>query len=169
MFHGWDGFYLMIGSASAGLIGLLFVVATLTSGRDPVTAARGNRLYLSPTVFHFAVVLVISAMAAAPLSAPTAAMIVAACALAGVAASAVITPQLRNGASAEAPHWSDLWCYGVAPGLLYLGLGAAAAMAIWSSPQRAAYGVGFVLLALLLLAIRNAWDLVTYLAPRAGG
>jgi len=31
MFEGWDNYFVLLGTASAGLIGLLFVVITLTS------------------------------------------------------------------------------------------------------------------------------------------
>ena len=168
MFQGWDGFYLLIGSASAGLIGLLFVVTTLMADVDRPRAMRAAALYTTPIVFHFAVVLVVSALSAVPrLPNWAAGLVIAAGALAGMAYAAVIAPQMRKGIAPEAPHWSDFWCYGVAPGGIYLGLGLSAATA-WFAPAAAAYGVGLALLALLLISIRNAWDLVTWLAPRGG-
>jgi len=64
-------------------------------------------------------------------------------------------------------HWSDLWFYGVAPGLIYLALlvvaWGTAIGAVWS-PE----GVAAVVTAALLLAIRNEWDLITWIAPRSG-
>jgi hypothetical protein len=166
MFEGWDSFFLMIGSAGAGLIGLLFVVVTLTSGIERSTALRGTDVFLTPTVFHFGVVLVISAMALAPgLSTATVGAVIAASAITGLIYVATVAVRIRRGVTPEPPHWSDLWCYGVAPGAIYLGLGAAAA-AVWASPANAGHATAFVLLALLLVAIRNAWDLVTWLAPR---
>ena len=48
MFRGWDNYYFMIGSAGAGLIGLLFVVVTLTQGIDRDRALRGASLYMTP-------------------------------------------------------------------------------------------------------------------------
>ena len=41
MFQGWDNYFFMLGSAGAGLIGLLFVVVTLTAGIDRSRAQRG--------------------------------------------------------------------------------------------------------------------------------
>jgi hypothetical protein len=64
--QGWDNFYYLIGSAGAGLIGLLFVVMTLTAGRERSRILRGAGLYMTPTVVHFGVVLAISAIAMAP-------------------------------------------------------------------------------------------------------
>jgi hypothetical protein len=62
----WETFYFMIGSAGAGLIGLLFVVVTLTAGFDQSQINRGAKFYMTPTAFHFAVVLTASAVAVAP-------------------------------------------------------------------------------------------------------
>src|ERR1700740_3153229 len=50
VFQGWDNFYFMVGSAAAGLIGLLFVVVTLTAGFDRDQAQRGQALYMNPTM-----------------------------------------------------------------------------------------------------------------------
>ena len=52
MFHGWENYYLLIGSAAAALIGLMFVVVTLTAGRDRDEVERGKQLYTSPIVWH---------------------------------------------------------------------------------------------------------------------
>ena len=168
MFQGWDSFYLLIGSAAAGLIGLLFVVATLTANRDAASAMRGARIFMTPTVFHFAVALVISALALAPrLTSHAAGLLVAAAALVGLVYSVAVTVALGRGEAPETSHWSDLWCYGVAPAAIYVGL-AAMAVALWVGAPCAAPGLAVLQLILLLAAVRNAWDLVTWLAPRRG-
>jgi hypothetical protein len=63
-------------------------------------------------------------------------------------------------------HWSDFWLYGVLPGTLYLGL-AGAALGLFTHAAWSLLTTAAVMLALLLAAIRNAWDLVTFMAPRA--
>jgi len=168
MFEHWDSFYILIGSASGALIGLLFVVATLQTGRDPDEASRGASIYLTPTVFHFAIVLVISAMASVPGLGPRiVGSILAVCAAAGLVHAARITRYIRSAKTVPAaPHWTDFWCYGAVPGVAYLGL-LASAVAAWTSAVCAAYLIAVSLLVLLLISIRNAWDLVTWLAPRA--
>ncbi|GAC1334535.1 MAG: hypothetical protein NVSMB26_17420 [Beijerinckiaceae bacterium] len=169
MFREWDNFYLLIGSAAAALIGLLFVVATLTSGREQTTASRGVKLFLTPTVFHFAVVLVISAVTMAPgLRESAVGVFVGAWALVGLVYTTPIAVTLHRGNPPEIPHWSDFWCYGAAPVALYLCLAATAATITAALPL-AAYALAGFLLALLLIGIRNAWDLVTWLAPRRQG
>src|ERR1700728_3646185 len=63
MFSAWQNLYQMTGEAAATLIGLLFIVASLTAGRQhsPVHE-RGMQLFTTPTVFHLVSVLVISAL-----------------------------------------------------------------------------------------------------------
>jgi hypothetical protein len=39
----WDTFYLMVGSSAAALIGLLFVVITLTANLDAAKAEAGSQ------------------------------------------------------------------------------------------------------------------------------
>src|ERR1700761_3720639 len=62
----WHDYYLMLGPAAAALIGLLFVVVTLTSGLEAERAARGTAIYMSPTVFHLGAVVLLSGAALAP-------------------------------------------------------------------------------------------------------
>jgi hypothetical protein len=169
MFRGWDNYYLLIGSGAAGLIGLLFVVATLNAGRELSTVTRGIRIYLSPVVFHLCAILFVSALTAVPDLAPTAfALLLGTCAAAGLICAGVIATQLRLKTAPDGVHWSDFWFYGVAPALAYLTLAAAAILAA-TAHKAATYCTAFALLALLLICIRNAWDLVTFLAPRRPG
>jgi hypothetical protein len=166
MFQGWDDFYLMIGPAAAGLIGLLFVVVTLTAGRERSQVLRGTSLYMTPTALAFAIVMTVSAVAMAPrVPVWTTASIIGLCALAGLvcAVRACVGIGLAP-AGLEAPHWSDVWFYGAAPTGVHLAL-AAAAVAVWARADCAAHALAGVLLVLLLLGMRNAWDLVTWMAP----
>src|SRR5438445_12980979 len=66
MVEGWEDYYLMIGSSAGALIGLMFVVVTLTAGRDRAELERGKHLYTSPVVWHLAVILTLSGAAAVP-------------------------------------------------------------------------------------------------------
>lgn len=165
MFAGWNEFYAVLGEASASLIGLLFVVSTLTAGLER-PSARGVALFLTPTVFKFAVVLALSASALAPgLPEPGRRWMVGAVALIGLINLAAVTIGLWGRDVPGPMHWSDPWCYGVIPMVIFLGLGAAAA---FPDPVIAARGVAGAALLLLLLGVRNAWDLVTTLAPQVG-
>ena len=165
MFASWNNFYAVLGEASASLIGLLFVVATLTAGLER-PSTRGVKLFLTPTVFKFAVVLALSAGALAPgLPDLGHRAIVGGIALVGLVNLSAVTLGLWRGEAPEPLHWSDPWCYGVIPALTFLGLSAAAAM---PDAVVAARSVAAGAVVLLLLSVRNAWDLVTTLAPRVG-
>jgi hypothetical protein len=59
-----------------------------------------------------------------------------------------------------------MFWYGVAPLILYVGLGAVA-IGILEGASWGAAGVAADLMALLLVSIHAEWDLVTYLAPIA--
>ena len=170
MLQGWDNFYFMMGSAAASLIGLLFVVVTLTSGFERSQALRGASLYMTPTALHFAVVLTISAVAVAPrLGAPARALVFGLVALVGLAnavRASIGISRPREGS--EAPHWSDIWMYGGTPAVVYLGL-CIASTALWRGAGWAAFALAGLLMALLLVGIRNAWDLVTWIAPKRPG
>jgi hypothetical protein len=163
MFLGWTAFYQLTGAASASLIGLLFIVATLTS-RQAEGTTMGVRLFTTPTVFHLALVLIISALALAPLAeaylAPAA---ITVCAVAGFVHCVSLAVEIRR--LPNPSHWSDFWYYGAAPVAAYVALGGVA-VAAWAGARHAGHALGLVLLALLMLAIRNAWDLITWLAPR---
>jgi hypothetical protein len=164
VFASWSNFYALLGEASASLIGLLFVVATLTAGLERPNT-RGVSLFLTPTVFKFAVVLALSAGALAPgLTDVAHRWIVGTIALVGLVNLSAVTLDLCRG-KAGALHWSDPWCYGVIPALTFLGLGAAA---FFPDPVVAARGVAGGAVLLLMLCVRNAWDLVIALASRVG-
>jgi hypothetical protein len=165
VFHGWENYFYLVGSAGAGLIGLLFVVVTLAGGRDPTKAILAGGVYMSPTALHFAMVLTLSAMALAPGLQPHAAGgFIGVGAAAGLAAAARACARIL-GPLVTAPHWSDYLTYAALPTLFYLAL-AGVAWAAWTAQPWAPGGLAFLLLCLLLLAIRNAWDLVTWIAPR---
>ena len=168
MFHGWENFFYLIGSAAGALIGLLFIVITLTAGHEPQRVERGAPVYVTPIVFHFAVVLVVSAISEVPgLSRTVVAVLLGASAIAGLAYSAATTVRLcRKGWEDPIPGWSDKCFYGFLPATIYIGL-LGTTGAVWIAERRAALMVGAIMLGLLLLGIRNAWDLATTLAQYA--
>ena len=167
MFDGWGDFYFLTGSAAGGLIGLLFVVMTLTSNMERSAVLVGASLYMSPVLIHLALVLVLSAAALAPAFTPHGfGLIDGAIALIGIVTSVRVIAGLRSRTMDPPPHWTDIWWYGVAPCVIYLLLLGVSA-AIWVGEERGPLGVAVVALAMLLVSIHNAWDLVTWLAPRS--
>jgi len=170
VFEQWDSFYVITGGAAAGLIGLLFVVVTLNGGRDRAQALRAVSIYMTPTVVNFAVVLATSAVAVAPQHTVLAtAAVLGVGTLVGLANASWACIAMRSRTPGnEPPHWSDFWLYGAAPFAICLSLAAADA-ALWAQATWAVYAIAGLMLGLLMLGIRNAWDLVTWLAPQRGG
>jgi hypothetical protein len=168
MFSHWSEFYLLAGSAAAVLIGLIFVVVTLMQDKPRSTMMAGARLYMGPVVLQVSFVLVLSATALIPeIRAGQYAAVAAVVALWGVyrgVQSTVGIAKLKW--IEEPPHWTDKWFYGVIPIVLFLAL-AEVAVGFWRGEEWAVLGVAAVNTAILLLAIRNEWDLVTWLAPKA--
>jgi len=167
MFEGWDNYFVLLGTAAAGLIGLLFVVVTLTANVERSRALWATGIYMTPIALHFAAVLSISAITMVPgLTPPEVAVLVVLISLAGLAAaSRSCLGILAIRKSGDPPHWSDLWGYGVGPAAVYVAI-LGAAIAIWLGHAWASYALAALLLILLLLAIRNAWDLLTWMAPQ---
>lgn len=169
MFADWQDFYLLIGSAGAALIGLVFVVVTLTNRMERSQARRGAALYMTPLVFSLAAVTVLSGVAMAPgLSARVVGALVGAVALWGLCHSIYVGWGIRTNRGPVTPHWQDFWAYGFAPGVVYLVL-LSVGVAFWRAPRPATYAMAAVLMVLLMLTIRNAWDLITWIAPHDDG
>ena len=165
MFDGWHEFSLLIGSAAAVLIGLIFVVISLMQDRSRSSVLAGAQLYMGPIVLGVSFVLVLSAAALMPgmtrLRFAAGAGVVALWGLVRGIASIIGIARLK-----DEVHWTDVWFYGVLPSLLYLVL-AAVALAFWKRWSWAEHGVAVVITLELLLAIRNEWDLITWIAPRS--
>lgn len=167
MFEGWGEFFLMVGSAAAVLIGLIFVVVTLMDDRPRSTVLAGSQLYMGPIVLNMSFVLVLSAAALIPgVDARDYAVACAVCALWGGARAGYSLIGIRKLSASDEVHWTDAWFYGVIPLAIYLATFGVVA-AFWQGARWAGDGIAAVITALLLLGIRNEWDLVTWLAPKS--
>ena len=160
MFERWHDFYILVGSGAGALIGLLFIVVTLTSNRDRDQALRAAARYMTPTVVEFSAVLLIGAVAAAPLGDAVQCELLVAMGLVLLAWASVNAWRMFFQPIGEIPaHWTDRWAYGAVPAAAYLALTVAAGM-------RSPLATGVVAVTLLMCGIRNAWDLITWIAPR---
>jgi hypothetical protein len=168
MFERWSEYFFMIGSSAAALIGLMFVVVTLTAGRERDDTERGKRLYTSPIVWHLAVVLLLSGAAIAPTVTPRLfGLMSGGLALLGLAMAARSTVGIARYRLTGADSMFVMWWYGIVPGIAYVGLTAAAASVLRGASWSAS-AVAAAMMALLLVSIHAEWDLVTFLAPMVG-
>ena len=63
---GWESFYVIIGSSSAALTGLMFVVVSLLPSVGSKATGQSLSAFGTPTVVHFCVGLLVSANLSAP-------------------------------------------------------------------------------------------------------
>jgi lysylphosphatidylglycerol synthetase-like protein (DUF2156 family) len=165
MFEGWHEFYLMAGGAAAVLIGLIFVVISLMHDRPRSSVLSGSRLYMGPIVLGVSFVLALSAAALTPdINPPCFAAVAAAIAIWGLARGLVSTVGIAR--RKNEVHWTDVWFYGALPSAFYVVLGGVA-LAFWTGWAWAREALAAFVTLALLLAIRNEWDLITWIAPRS--
>ena len=164
MFEGWHDFYLVLGPAAAGLIGLLFVVVSLTTNLERSRALKATRVYMTPIVFHLGVLVLLSALALFPRApAPLIGAVATSGGLAGLAYSAYVCRALLS--KTVESYEGDLWRYGLGVGALYAVMVAAAVLVLLGRTA-GPYVLAADQIALFLLMVHNAWDLVIFITPR---
>ncbi len=160
---GWANFYVIVGSSAGALIGLQFVVITLIANR-PVGRgeAQAGAAFTTPSVVHFGVVLLLSALMCAPWEGLGAVSVLWALAgLVGIVYVAVVARRMRA-QTAYRPVFEDWLFHVLLPLAAYAAL-AGSAFADGSNERAALFLVGAAALLLLFVGIHNAWDTVTHL------
>jgi hypothetical protein len=164
MFESWHDFYLVLGPSAAALIGLLFIVVTLTAGLERQRAIRGAQVFMTPVVFHLAVLVLLCALGLFPhMAALPMGVLTTACGLAGLAYAAYVCRAFLS--KTVESYEGDLWFYGVWVGALYAIMTAAGVLLLMQQAF-AAYVLAADQVALFLLMVNNAWDLVVFITPR---
>jgi hypothetical protein len=64
--HDWHDFYMLLGTASAALVALLFVAASIGASFFTPERSIATRTFMSPVVFHFSTILMLSLVALVP-------------------------------------------------------------------------------------------------------
>ena len=169
MFQPWHDFYALIGTASATLVGLMFVAASVGTGVFTTERQVGLRTFLSPTVVAFSVVLAASLIGSLPVSSrDVPALLLAGIGLLGVAYSWSVWRRMVHGGVASKIDFEDRVWYTMVPAAAYFVL-ATAGVGVGVNADVAcavlAIGVGLLLLA----GIRNAWDMTTWIVLRRQG
>jgi len=159
---GWNNFYVIVGSSAGALIGLQFVVISLIAEKTiSQTDAQAGDAFATPSVVHFAVVLLLSAVVSAPWDGVSAISVLwGLVGLSGIVYSAVVTRRMRT-QTAYRPEFYDWFFYVLLPFAAYLMLAASAFM-VHSHTRASLFTVAAASLLLLFVGIHNAWDAVTY-------
>jgi hypothetical protein len=157
----WREFYAFAGAAAATLMGLMFVVVSLgqrTLATDE--GARATRSLFTPIAFFFATAIVVAMLMLIPDVVPGA--------LAALLATIAVTGLTYMIASGAHSFWrtqelgiDDLTWYVLLPYLSYATIGVAA-VTVWNASAFGLHTAAAAMLLLLLIGIRNAWDLVIY-------
>ena len=166
LLHDWHDFYVLAGTASATLVGLMFVAASIGSSifneehRAPMTA------FITPTVVHFVAVLFTCLLVTIPThSWRTLGGLMGAAAIAGSIYCWKIVVQviIRHRFNVD---FIDRLFYTLIPVLGYL-LALMAAVLLLMQSAAAANLLAAALLTLLLAGIRNAWDMMVWIVLRS--
>ncbi len=166
MLQPWHDFYALTGAASATLVGLMFVAASVGTGVFTQERQVGMRTFLSPTVVAFSAVLATSLLGVMPLSdLRVLAVLIGGMGAFGLVYSWRVWRRMVDGGIAAAIDHEDRVWYLVAPAMAYVVL-AAAGVAIYLAPQAAGAYLAIAAGLLLLAGIRNAWDMTTWVLLR---
>ena len=161
----WQNFYMLMGTAAATLTGLMFVVTTLIAGIDAhlSTLNAAVSAFNTPTVVQFGAVLLLAGILSAPWQTfSSLSLLLGLLGLGMVSYSIIVLRRMWR-----VPHYQStledwLW-YMALPLLAHVSL-IVAAFVLPANPAPALYIVGLAMILLLLVGIRNAWDMVTFLA-----
>jgi hypothetical protein len=163
----WGNFYQVTGAAAAALTGLQFIVQTLLASKAfrPVTGGDpegGTAAFGTPTVVHFTLALLLSAVLCAPW--PGYGGLRATLGVLGAGAfvyAAVVMRRARRQQS-YVPVLEDWVWHILLPAAAYAAI-LLAALLLGRSATGSLFVIAAATLLLLCIGIHNAWDTVTYL------
>jgi hypothetical protein len=165
LFHTWHDFYLLVGTASATLVGLMFVAASIGSSVFSEQHRNALQAFFSPTVVNFAAILFtcIAVMIPSQTWLSLGLLLIAGGGAGLVYAGRVwVQMIIRRSFHVDAV---DRFFYATIPLLGYLLVLASGILLLlrmpWSSDVTAA-----ALVVLLFAGIRNAWDMTTWIMMR---
>ncbi|SRR5579871_5010139 len=162
LLHDWHDFYVLVGTASATLVGLMFVAASISTSIFDEDHRAGMAAFLTPTVVHFAAALFTCLLVTIPTQSwRTLGGLLAAGGLVGViyCGRLLIEIIIRHGFELDL---SDRLFYVLLPFLGYLVALYAAVLLLMQSAASANLIAAAVLI-LLAAGIRNAWDMMVWI------
>jgi hypothetical protein len=162
MLEGWHEFYALLGTAAAALVALLFVAASI-GAYFSAERASPTRTFTSPIVFHYTYVLFLSLVSLIPANPDTllAAIIGVSSAVALIYSSVIFIRVMRS----TTIDFDDRLGYGASPLVAYAAT-LAASVFIFERSLIGPLLLAGALILLLLVNIRNAWDLTVFFAQR---
>jgi hypothetical protein len=162
----WHEFYALLGTASATLVGLLFVAATLGSGVFSSDRRAASRVFLSASVVHFSGVLAVCLIVLVPLrSWVLFGTLIVACGIFGLGYYCLTWREtIRDGLSKRIDLEDRIW-YLVLPVAGYL-CEAGSGVALIGGLDPGCNGLALSAGMLLVVGIHNAWDITLWAITR---
>ena len=158
----WESFYVIVGSSAGALIGLQFVVMTLVADAPSARIdPKAGHAFATPSVVHFGVVLLLSAIVSAPwYQISIVAIVYGAVGVCDLIYTCIIIRRLRVQTSYQ-PVFEDWLFHVLLPLAAYAALITSGCVAHWHV-EPGLFLVAAAVLLLLFVGIHNAWDAVTY-------
>jgi|SRR5215469_13347307 len=168
LLHQWHDFYVLLGTASATLVGLMFVAASIGSTVFNEDHAGALQAFITPTVVHFAAALFASLVIMIPEhSWHSLGELLSVGGIAGAIYSSRVLMQLiiRHRFNVDI---TDRMFYALIPLVGYL-LALSAAVLMFLQAAAGAYVMAAAMLLLLLAGLRNAWDMMLWIMIKVPG
>jgi len=161
----WQTFYTLTGSAAATLLALMFVVISLgMASLGPNMSGEGVRAFVTPTVVYFAAVLMLAALMIMPVMTPL--LLGGLLGLGGLGGIGYIVVIRVDGIWRRSKLPWDDWYWHVALPVVVDGLLIAAGLCLWLGWSPGMICAALADLLLLMIGIRNAWDLAIWMAQQ---
>lgn len=160
----WHDFYVLVGTAGVTLTGLLFVVMSLRPRVAAETQVTGVRSFISPNTVYFTTALVVSTVFLVPA---LPAIVNGLFLCVGAAASLGYlgyTKAHQRWRQSNLPLMDWIWYVGL-PIAAYVVL-LLSGIGVLMQASLSMYGVAGALILLLVIGIRNAWDLVIWISQQ---
>ncbi len=162
----WHDVYALIGTSAATLVGLMFVAASVGTGVYSRDRQHALRVFLSPTVVHFSSALTASLFAIAPLrSWQVFGVLIGADGLFGLGYTTLVWLGLLRRGMAQPIDLDDRAWYALFPAIAY-GAMIAAGVVLMRGQEGGCTLLAVAMAALLLVGIRNAWDMTMFTIMR---
>lgn len=161
----WQNFYILAGTASATLIGLIFIAISFGARLVPTQAESSVRAFVVPTVIHFGIVLSLSIFTLIPtytaLGLSAMLMMIGSV---GIAYATGVLRQMRlhhrQQQALDAHHW---WWHLLFPLLSYLSI-LVAGIGLLMGLSWLLNALAVAVISLIVVGLRNTFDLMMWIA-----
>jgi hypothetical protein len=160
----WHDFYILVGTASATLVGLMFVTISFGSRFITEQSLPSLRVYVSPTLIHFIYVLVIATVVMIPtLTRMPLGVLLVLVGLLSFGRALWMTPFMRQQQRQQGTDKGDWVWYLIVPSISYL-LFVGTGIGLLLGLNQALNALAAATILLPVNGIRNAWDMVVWIA-----